>query len=646
VNESHPRHTVICTAGHIDHGKSSLILSLTGSHPDRLKEEQEREMTIDLGFGFYSEQVTFIDVPGHEKFLRTMLAGVSAVQGAILVIAADDGVMPQTREHFDILRILNVPRGIIALTKIDLADAEWLEMVKAEIRDLTAGSFLQDAPILPVSNRTGEGIDQFRVALDQMIDQCQASSNRGIFRLWIDRSFTLKGAGTIVAGTVLSGHLKLGDRVEILPAQIAARVKRIQTHNHDVTSAGVGDRIAINLPGIEKETVERGNLLATPDSFRPTYIVNGRLDVLAGLQKPLEQRTRIRLHIGSAEYIGRLSILEGEQLFPGGTGFVQFRLETEVLANIGDRYVIRSFSEGRVLGGGVALEIHPPKQKSASAGQIERLCRRETGEPTELTRQVVIHAGASTIDATQIARELGILEEEAVDLIGGLAAEEVVTVLQGAPRWIVVETALMKELGERVLKELTAFHASKPQLKGMKKSELKSRLIPESPPILIDRVLELLGNREAIVLSGDLIALTGHKIAFSAEQEKAKDAIEAAFKASLFSPPELSVLAADLEVDPSMMEKLLRGLTELGSIVRLVDPEGKPIYYHAEALNQAKAIILQFFETHDEMKFFEFRELIGSSRKFATPLLGYWDDHGLTFRAGDVRKLQPNAKSR
>ncbi len=632
-------HTVICTAGHIDHGKSSLIYSLTGVHPDRLKEEQEREMTIDLGFGFYSDRVTFIDVPGHEKFLKTMLAGLSSVHGCILVIAADDGIMPQTREHFDILRLLKVPRGIIALTKIDLADEEWMMLVEGEIAELTAGTFLEKAPILPVSNRTGEGLDSFRQALDEMISLGRQSTKRGIFRLWIDRIFSLKGAGTIAAGTVVSGGIKTGDRVEILPSGIQTRIKRIQTHNVDVESASVGDRIALNLHGVDKNLVQRGDLLATPDNFRPTYIINARLDYLATASKPLEQRTRVRLHIGSAEYIGRVTILDGKKLVPNDSGFVQFRLETQVLANIGDRYVIRSFSEGRVLGGGVALEIHPPKQKSVSADEIGRLQKRESGEPRELTMQVVRAAGVAAIEASQLASELAMLEDEVIDVLGSLAVDESIIVLIGSPRWAVVEADLVRKLLETAAKELKDFHRAKPQIKGMKRTELRSRVMPNAPGALVDKIIELLVENDTAESSGDLLWLRGHQITFSQEQEKARKTVEAMFLSELFSPPDPAHIASVLNLDRSSLEKLITGLCELGVIVRLFDSDGKTIFYHNNALAESHNVIIEFFNSHDEMRFFEFRELIGTSRKFATPLLTYWDDHGLTYRTGEVRKI-------
>nr|MBC8205236.1 selenocysteine-specific translation elongation factor [FCB group bacterium] len=291
------RHTVIGSAGHIDHGKSSLLLSLTGIDPDRLKEEKEREMTTDLGFVFLGEDITIIDVPGHEKFIKNMLAGVSTLDIGLLVIAADDSVMPQTIEHFEILQLLGIRQGIIVITKIDIVDEDWLELVKEDIRELTAGSFFEDAPIYPVSNRSGAGIDELRQAIIEIAAELPARSDKGIFRMWIDRVFTIKGAGTIVAGTALSGELKPGDRVDLLPAEKNLRVKKIQVHNKPQERCIIGERAAINLMGIEVEGVNRGDLLAAPGYYKPSYMLNVKLRLLKSCPRPLKNRTRVRLHL-------------------------------------------------------------------------------------------------------------------------------------------------------------------------------------------------------------------------------------------------------------------------------------------------------------------------------------------------------------
>ncbi len=635
-------HTVICTAGHIDHGKSSLIISLTGYNPDRLREEQEREMTIELGFAFYGDDVTFIDVPGHEKFLKTMLAGVSSVDGAVLVVAADDGVMPQTREHFEVLQLLGIDRGIIVLTKIDLTDEEWIALVNEDIRELTRGTFLEGAPILPVSNRTGAGMEEFRTALDRLIASARPRSDRGLFRMWLDRAFTIKGAGTIVAGTVLSGKVKTGDTVEILPAGTVARVKRIQAHNKDVEAGTIGERAALNLPGVNKDDVGRGDLLATPDHYRPTYMLNARLNLLASAAKQLEQRTRLRLHLGSSEHICRVILLENRPIQPGESELVQFRLEDQAMADVGDRYVVRSFSEGRVLGGGLILEIHPKKMKSADSEEIERLKRLESAEPREIVRQYIEKVGDQTADAAEIARQLAFPQGEVIDILGAMQRDGEVRVLQPSPRWLVVSAGLFDTLQEKVVRFLSEFHKSEPHLKGARRSDLKSRLMPSAAQVLYDRLLEELKRDQRIELEAEIVRQTGHIIQFSPRQEELKERIARVYLERGFVTPEPEELAGELDLDISDVEPIIIGLCELGELLKLHGPDGKPLFYHREAIDEARKLLVGFFKDHTEMRFFEFRELIGSTRKFTTPILMHFDDLGITYRDGDVRRLKNN----
>lgn len=633
-------HTVICTAGHIDHGKTSLIYALTGYNPDRLKEEQEREMTTDLGFAFYGDRVTFIDVPGHEKFLKTMLAGASGVDGSVLVIAADDGVMPQTREHFEILQLLGITKGIIALTKIDMVESDWVDMVSVEIREMVGGSFLQDAPILPLSNRTGAGMTEFKAALDELIALAETRRDRGLFRMWVDRAFTLKGSGTVVAGTVLSGSVKVGDRVEILPAGLEARVKRIQVHKTDVPAAGIGERAALNLPGIDKDAVQRGQLLATPDHYRPTYMLNARLNLLPSVAKPLASRTRIRLHLGSSEHIGRVILLECHPIPPGGSAFVQFHLEDQAMADIGDRYVIRSFSEGRVIGGGMALDIHPPKMKQVSEEEIQRLRRRESAEPRELLRQFITAAAEKTTDAESAARELALPLDEVIDLIGALERDGEMTVLSAAPRWQVVNHVVYDQLKSAILMELTKFHHTLPHLRGGRQTDIKTKLMPDAPPLLLDKLLEDLSASGNIEMQADVVSLKGHQVSFNPELEVKREHIANLFLTKRFQPPDAGEVAETLNVPLKLVEPIITGLCELGVLLKLYDPDGKSVYYHRDAIAEAQETLLKFFKDHAEMRFFEFRELIGSTRKYTTPILMHFDDIGLTYRVGEVRKLR------
>lgn len=632
-------HTVICTAGHIDHGKSSLIISLTGYNPDQLREEQERELTIELGFAFYRDDVTFIDVPGHEKFLKTMLAGASSVDGAVLVIAADDGIMPQTREHYEILQLMGVEIGVIALTKIDLVDEEWIELVKDDIREMTKGTFLQDAPILPLSNRTNEGMVGFRAALDEMIESVPSRKDRGLFRMWIDRAFTIKGFGTVVAGTVLSGSARTGQRVEILPEGKDARIKRIQVHKQDVPKCALGERAALNLPGVDKASVKRGHLLAAPDHYRPSYMLNARLHLLSSSVRPLVTRTRLRFHIGSSELIGRVILLEQKPIQPGNSALVQFRLESQAMADVGDRFVFRSFSAGRVLGGGILLEIHPVKARRIGDIDIERLKRLESAQPREMVIQYLAQVGDVTSNAKKISQETASPKGEVIDILSALERDGMVVVLEAEPKWSVVIRSCYDDLRLDIVEYLRQFHSDKPYLTGARRSDLKAKLMPSGSPKLLERLMNDLKEDEVVIANGETVRLTDHKVSFTPEQEKVRDRISQIYLERRFVTPQPFELADELGVPEKEIKPLITGLCELGELIELYGPDGRSVYFHGDCIEEARVMLMEFFESHDEMKFFEFRELIGSTRKFTTPILVYFDDKGVTYRDGDVRKL-------
>jgi len=597
-------------------------------------------MTIELGFAFYKDNVTFIDVPGHEKFLKTMLAGASGVDGAILVIAADDGVMPQTREHFEILRMMGIQEGIIALTKIDLAEEEWIELVADDIRDMVKGSFLESAPIIQVSNRSNAGIEDFRTALNELIERVPSRKDRGLFRMWLDRAFTIKGSGTIVAGTVLSGSGRINDRVEILPAGIIARIKRIQVHKKDVDSCKIGERAALNLPGIDKDQVKRGDLLATPDHYRPSYMLNARIHLMQELKKPIENRFRIRFHLGSSEIIGRLSLLEGDVISPGESSLIQFRLESQAMADVGDKFVIRSFSEGRVIGGGVILETHPKKMRHVKKEELRRLRRLESAEPREIVRQYLEKIINYIADAETIAHETAFLQTDIIDILSAMHRDNEIKVVDPDPRWGIALMTRYSELKTSIINYINDFHKKKPNLQGARRSDLKSRLMPKAHQKVFDAVLTDLSAEGEIVASGEIVRKPDFQIQFSPEQEKLRNQIDELFLNNLFNPPNQENICDAVDADWKSIEPIFTGMVELGVITRLFTPEGKPIFYHSEAINQARQKLLEFFSSNTEMRFFEFRELIGSSRRFTTPILMLFDDEGLTVRDGEVRKLR------
>jgi selenocysteine-specific elongation factor len=630
-------HVVIGTAGHIDHGKSALVRALTGTDPDRLKEEKERGMTTDLGFAFYSPEVTMIDVPGHEKFVRHMLAGATTIDLVLLVIAADDGIMPQTLEHFEIARLLGIKRGIIVINKRDLVDDEWLAMIKADVGEMVKGSFLEGAPMVGVSSITGDGIPELRSVLDRMVAEAAHKPDRGIFRLPIDRNFTMKGFGTVVAGTVLSGTVRLGDKLELLPEGIEVRIRGIQVHNKAVPSAGLGDRAALNLQGIEREMVLRGSVLSTPGYYQPSEYVNADFLYLRSAQIPLKNMTRVRVHLGTAEVIGRIVLLDEKELAPGQKALVQLRLESPIVADWGDRYVVRTYSPQRTIGGGSVLEANPPKAKRFDSVVIARLKAVASGSPDNIVEQYLLKSGYALKTAEQVAREVAMNAADTVKTIEALVGAAKVRRIEAEPKQFFVHTGSYLK-GRNIIQDtLAQFHRDQPTRLGMRRQELKSKLPAEFSPVLFDQLLEELKRDGAIVAELERIRLAGHAVHFEEKEKALAEKIERLYEQTGFESPVMKELPSlTSETNPKRLEKVMAALLDMGKLIEV----GEGIILARRYVEQAEAKIREHFAGNEQMTASEFRQMVETSRKYAIPLLGYFDSHGLTQRRGDVRVLK------
>ena len=634
------KHTVIGTAGHIDHGKTLLLKALTGVDADRLPEEKERGMTIDLGFVFLSDDITIIDVPGHEKFIKNMLAGVSTIDLVILVIAADDGIMPQTKEHFEILKLLDIPHGIIVVTKIDLVEKDWLELVKEDLKDFVKGSFLENAPIMSVSSITNEGIPEFKQALENLIEKIPVRQDKGIFRLWIDRVFILKGIGTVIAGTVLSGLLKAGDKLELLPQRKSIRVRKLQVHNKDVPESRIAERVAVNLTGVEASEIERGNLLAKPDCFKPTYMINAKLYLLQDAA-PVKTRTRVRFHIGSRELLARVIPLDKTTLEPGSSTLVQFRLEEPVAVDVGDHYLIRSYSPAYTIGGGSIIEVHPKKLKYLPSEELEKLEKLENADP----QQVLLHYLANhplelkTLD--KLSREIFIQREELTGIVEKLINEEVVTLVTEKPDIGIILADHWKNAGRKVIEFLTGYHRQFPFKWGLKLSELKTKLFGKIGSPVYEVILDPLRKTKKITIKNETVFLSDHEIKFSPKQENAKNKIEAWYLKSKFVTPSIEEVAERFsDFKPIEIRNIITGMAELGILIEIKIETEIPMIYHAKNVREAEKLLIDLLKEKEEIRFFEFRELINSTRKFTTPLLVYFDQKGVTERIGEIRRLK------
>ncbi len=623
-------HIVLGMAGHIDHGKTSIVKALTGTDTDRLKEEKERGMTTDLGFAFMGDDVVIIDVPGHEKFVKTMVAGVNTVDLALLVIAADDGVMPQTREHLEILRLLQIPVGLIALNKIDLAEPDWLEAVKADIAGLVKGTFLEGAPVIPLSTVTGEGVDRLKGAITSRARLVQKRKDKGVFRLPIDRVFSIKGFGTVVAGTVLSGTIKLDDSIELLPQGRTLRVRGLQVQDKSVTESSIGLRTAINLQGIEKESIERGDVLGQPGFFRPTSMVDAQFCYLSGEKANLENRVRIRFHVGTTEVVARMILLGTERLEPGGEGFVQIHFEKPVVADVGDRFVVRSYSPVRTIGGGSVLDVHPAKHKRFQEDVQQRLGRIGQGDAEQLVLTRMAETHQSLITAAELAKKVGIPQDRCAELLSALEQKRVVLRLEH-DGWYALSN--LDLLTKRMTDLLSKLHAESPLKTGVPSGELHSRLKPPIDRKLFDHVCKLLSEERILHTHGDRVALASHTVQLSSEQKRIKAKVEDVLGKALLMPPGLHEVTAGLGKEG---EKVVSLMLETGELIRLE----QDIVVHQKAIEQAKAAIGSFLSKKSQAGLGEIRENLGITRKYALPLLLYLDSIGFTERIGDMRQLK------
>jgi selenocysteine-specific elongation factor len=634
------RHVVVGTAGHIDHGKSSLVLALTGIDPDRLKEEKERGITIDIGFAHLElgEGLTLgiVDVPGHERFVKNMLAGVGGIDLVMLVIAADEGVMPQTREHLAICQLLRIPRGLVVLTKADLAEPEWRELVQEDVRSFLAGTFLAGAPILQVSAKTGEGLPALRETLADLARAVPARGLDATFRLPIDRVFTIRGFGTVVTGTVAAGRLALDERVEVYPRELQAKVRGIQTHGQPVPTAVAGQRAAVNLQGVERAAIERGDVLSLPGLLQPTYMLDATCELLPDAPAPLRTRQRVRFHIGTSEVMARVHLAEGATLEPGQTGHVQLRLEAPVVALPGDRYVIRRYSPMVTIGGGELLDVAPRKARrsAARAGPLGTL---ETSEAVAILEAHIERVGGGGIRTPELRARTPFGPETLQALLQDLVARGRVFIVDR--EWY-VHAGAAERLRQAAEAALAAFHAREPLKAGMSKEELRTRLGGLEERVFL-ALLDRFAAAGVLVVDRDKVRRAGHAVRLTPQQQATSDRIEAEFRAAGVAPPTLDEAFAKVGVSGPAAQAIAQLLVDGRRLVRI--REG--LYFHAEPLQDAVSRVSAFLRERQAITPQEIKDLLGISRKYAIPLLEWLDAQRLTVRVGDKRVLREGAAS-
>ncbi len=649
MSDSVRRYVVVGTAGHIDHGKSALVQALTGTDPDRLREEKLRGITIDLGFAHLEDgttQLAFVDVPGHERFVKNMLAGASGIDGVLLVIAADESVMPQTREHFDICRLLGVSTGVVALTKADLVDSETVELVQLETAELVAGSFLERAAVIPVSARTGEGLAEVRSALLAMARQAVHRSARGAVRLPIDRAFSVKGFGTVVTGTLVSGRVAVDEMLTVLPSGREIKLRGLQVHGAAQPVAVAGQRVAANLSGVDVSQIARGDTAVTPGCFEATRRVDAVLDLL-GSARRLRHGARVRFHQGTSEVLGRVALGPGlremvdagdapGELPPGGRAFVRLRLERSAVLTRGDRFILRAYSPPLTIAGGQVLDPQPPRvaiRTPAARQRLERLLDGVSGETVDAQDPVcsvmVEERGIAGLPLSVLVTRAGMSPELVDDVAGRLEASGAVCRVVD----LVVDAEAMVEGSDRLVAMVTRFHAAHPLSEGLPREEARERLFRHGAPAVFEAVLGQL-VADGRLVARDRLALVSHQVTLSPEETLAREAVQRLLADAGLRPPAPAAIREQLACDTAVLDRVLKLLVRQQHVVRV-----GAMVFDTVALETLKQDVLGL-KTSTEVATIDvatFKNRYGVTRKFAIPLLEYLDRERITRRVGQQR---------
>jgi selenocysteine-specific elongation factor len=610
---------ILGTAGHIDHGKTSLIKAISGTDTDRLKEEKERGITIELGFAS-------LDLPG---------AGATGIDIVVMVIAADEGVMPQTREHMEICTLLGIQHGLIVMTKTDMVDEEWLELALEDIREFSQGTFLEDAPILPVSSVTGDGIPELISTIAEIAGSIPQRPPSSLFRLPIDRVFTMKGFGTVITGTLVSGKINVGETIMVYPTGITSKVRGIQVHNQSAESAEAGMRTAINFQGLDKTAVKRGEVLSTPNALIASYMVDVSFHYLASSKKPLKNRTLIRFHTGTSEVMGYLILLDQEELPPGQTVVAQLRLDSPVAIVKDDRFVVRSYSPVRTIGGGQVLNPIPQKHKRLKQDVIDGLQHLTDEDPEAIISQQIQQAGYGGVSFSHLKIMTNLTDKQLDTALQHLLSKKTISQTDKQNR-IFLHQFTFDQLIQKTAEYLANYHAANPLKAGMPKEELKSKFPQLSDPKVFNLILNQMLKSNQIAQEENTVRLSDHRVSLGADQTDIRKKIQAIYKKGGLQPPYFRDVPNLLEVDPNHTRDVMLLLVEEGQIVKTKDD----LYFHVDAITELKNRLVDFLKAHGDITTPQFKEMTGASRKYVIPLIEYFDASKVTLRVGDSRKLR------
>jgi selenocysteine-specific elongation factor len=621
---------VIGTAGHVDHGKSTLINRLTGINPDRLKAEQDREMSIELGFAWFKlpngDDIGVVDVPGHRDFIENMLAGIGGIDAALFVVAADEGVMPQTREHLAILDLLQIPAAVVALTKIDLVDdPEWLDLVEADLQDTFAGTALENAPIVRVSARSGAGIEELVQTLQSVLAQHPQRPDLGRPRLPVDRVFTLPGFGTIVTGTLTDGHLSVGDAVEILPSGIEGRIRGLQTHKQAEEMAQPGSRTAVNISGVSVDQIRRGDMVVTPGTYEPTRMLDVWVRLIKDSDTPLKHNTEVKLFLGAAEVIARVRLLGVQELLPGEEGFLQLMLTEPVVALRQDRFILRRPSPAETIGGGQVVDPHPKRRyKRFNETKLEELAQLMVGTPAEILMQSARKSGF--ISRKRLIEIAGLEADQAQEAIDDLIANGDLTLIDG--KQALLPTDQFERLQSTLLQSLTDYHQQNPLQLGMPRERLRTENNLSAD--LFDPLMDTLAADGKLIAENASVRLAGHSIQLTPDQEQKIKDLLADFSAQPYTPPSVK------ESQAVIGEDLLKVLVQSGQLVQL----GEDVLLQADILTEMQNAVIEIIQQNGSIRLAELRDRFSTSRKYAVAVLEDLDARGITVRKDDGRVLR------
>lgn len=626
---------VLGTAGHIDHGKSALVKALTGTDPDRLPEEKERGVTIELGFARLAlpsgRTMGVVDVPGHERFVRQMVAGATGIDIVLLVVAADDGIMPQTREHLAIIDLLGIDRGVVAITKSDLAEPDWLALVEDDVRGLLRGTSIGGAPVVAVSARTGAGLDELLAQLDAVAAETHARHADLPFRLPVDRVFTISGAGTVVTGTLWSGSVRRDDAVELYPTHAKARVRSVQVHSSAVEVGTAGQRVALNLVGVDVDDVTRGDIAAAPGTLAVTDRFDALFTYLAGNERPLVSGTRVHVHHGTREVLGRILLMDGEEIARGQRAYAQVRLEESLAPRYDDRFIVRSYSPTLTIGGGVVLDVSPPRRTRPRPAERE-LLDALAAHDIDAAAVGLLASRDVPMTSAEVATALGVPRAGVADALSRAGLER----LKAGGETYFLTVTMRDELLERVREQLLAFHVANPKATGIAVLALRDRVRRGLPDRVFDAVLALAVAGGMAVADRGLVRHPEAAASAVAAEEAAGTALLPLLRAQGLAPSTVADLAGAAGVDAQVARRVLTRLAAEGSVVRL----GSELHFAKEAVDGSRDAVVAWLTAHGRATAAELRDAIGVSRKYAIPLLEYLDAQGVTKREGDERVLR------